>query len=433
MEVLRITGGAPLHGAIMVSGAKNAALPIMAASILASAPVHLRRVPNLTDVDTLSLLLGHLGVVVKRQATNSIQIDTVDLRPCKAPYRLVRRMRASFCVLGPLVARRGLAIVPLPGGCQVGSRPVDLHLRGLAALGAEIEIRHGYVIARAKRLRGAAVSLAGPHGPTVTGTANVMAAATLASGPTIIRDAAREPEIVDLGNFLIALGARIEGLGESTLHIAGVEQLGGANHEIIPDRIEAATLLLAAAMTRGSLRIERLNAEHLTAVIEALIVAGATLEIAPNRIVATGPDRLRPVRIAAAPYPGLPTDVQAQFMALAAIADGTSRISDGVFPQRFLHAAELTRMGASIALGNGAATVRAIPGLSGADVAASDLRASAALVLAGLTAKGTTTIRGLVHLDRGYERLDEKLAAVGARIERASPISAPRPAPRLAS
>jgi UDP-N-acetylglucosamine 1-carboxyvinyltransferase len=418
MDVIKIIGGTRLNGTIAASGSKNAALPIMAAAILADGPVILAGVPDLADVNTLALLLGHLGVETKRDADGVLRIATVDSCATTAEPSLVSRMRASFCVLGPLLARRGRAIVSLPGGCAIGTRPVDLHLKGLSALGADLRIEQGCVVARAKRLCGARISLAGTHGPTVTGTANVMAAATLARGHTTILGAAREPEIADLGRFLIAMGARIEGLGTSTIEIDGVEQLGGADHRVIPDRIEAATLLIAAAITRGSIELAGVIPGHLSALLATLEAAGAALEIGADRIALVMNDRPRPFRVTAVPYPGLPTDVQAQLTALAAVGIGTSRIRDQVFPTRFQHIAELKRFGAAISRRGNCAIVTGTNSLCGADATASDLRASAALVLAGLAVGGTTVIRRIDHLDRGYERLDAKLNRLGARIER---------------
>jgi UDP-N-acetylglucosamine 1-carboxyvinyltransferase len=415
---MRITGGVPLFGTVRASGSKNAALPIMAATILADGPVTLSRVPNLTDIDTLALLLGHLGLETKRDAAGRLRIATVDRGPTLANHELVGRMRASFCVLGPLLARRGRAIVSLPGGCAIGCRPVDLHLKGLAALGAEICIERGYIIARAERLRGARISLAGPHGPTVTGTANVMAAAALARGHTTITAAAREPEIVDLGRFLNALGAKIEGLGTSTIDVTGVEQLGGADYQVIPDRIETATLLIAAAMTRGSIQVTGVVPSHLTTVLRTLDAAGATLEVAPDRISLAMPENPRAFKAMARPYPRIPTDVQAQLMSLASLARGRSRLADHIFPERFQHVAELIRLGAVIERRGDRATVTGVDSLTGTEVTSSDLRACAALVLAGLAARGTTVVRGIDHLDRGYEQLDAKLNKLGARIER---------------
>jgi len=413
-----IRGGVPLSGTVRVGGSKNAALPIMAASILAAEPVRLEGVPWLLDVETLSMVLRELGVEVTRTLDDGLLLETVDSRPVRADYELVRRMRASFCVLGPLLARRGRAVVSLPGGCNIGPRPVDLHLAGLAALGAELRIEHGYVVAEAKRLIGTRIHLAGPQGPTVTGTANVLTAAVLAEGETIISGAAIEPEIVDLGRFLIGLGAQIEGLGTPTLRIVGVSRLHGGNYRIIPDRIEAATLLLAGAITGGTVTVTGVVPEQLAAVLYKLSQAGFDLLVAKDEItlVATRPPQ--PVDITALPYPGVPSDVQAQWMALLALACGRSTVSDRVFATRFLHIAELNRLGARIDLCDSTAVVTGVDRLTGAVVTASDLRASAALVLAGLAAHGETRIDEIHHLDRGYDRLDAKLTQLGARIER---------------
>lgn len=414
---LHITGGRPLEGTVEASGSKNAALPIMAASLLADSAVRLRRVPRLADVDSLAAVLRCLGMDVGRDG-DAIRIAPRDSAPFQAGYTHVRRMRASFCVLGPLLARRGRAVVALPGGCRIGPRPVDLHLKGLAALGADLSIRNGNVVARAARLRGAKIDLAGPAGSTVTGTANVMSAATLARGTTTILHAAREPEIVDLGRFLNRLGADIEGLGSSTVTIRGVDQLGGAAYRVTADRIEAATLLLAGAITGGRVSVEKIVPGDLSAVFERLDQAGMELAIGDDRVSLLAERLPRPLRITATPYPGFPTDLQAQFTALLCLARGQSRVADAVFPQRFLHLAELRRLGAEVAAGAAGAVVRGPCRLSGAPVAATDLRAGAALVLAGLAAKGKTVVHGVNHLERGYERLDRKLAALGADIVR---------------
>ncbi len=345
-------------------------------------------------------------------------LETVDHRPVRAPERLVRRMRASFCVLGPLLARRGKAIVPLPGGCNIGIRPVDLHLKGLAALGADIRLEHGCVVAEARRLVGADIDLSGPNGSTVTGTANVMSAAVLARGVTTINHAAIEPEIVDLGNFLVALGAKITGHGTPTIRIEGVEQLGGARHRLIPDRIEAATLLMAVAITGGSATVTDVVPDQLADVLAKLDAAGAEINVGTDRVSIAARSRLRAVDVVARPYPGIPTDVQAQWTALASLADGVSRVQDRVFPRRFLHVPELSRLGATIACQGDTAIITGVPKLSGAHVTASDLRASAALVLAGLAADGCTVVDHIHHLDRGYQRLDEKLRQLGAQIKR---------------
>lgn len=418
MDCLRITGGTPLRGSVTASGSKNAALPIMAASILAHGPVALEGVPDLVDVNTLALLLGYLGVEVKRRVEGVLAIETVDPRPTKAEYELVRRMRASFCVLGPLLARRGRGVVSLPGGCNIGTRPVDLHLAALEALGADIRIEHGYVIAEAKQLTGAQIHLTGPHGPTVTGTANAMSAATLARGRTILIGAAREPEIVDLGEFLVAMGARIDGLGTDTIEITGVEQLSGVRYKVIPDRIEAGTLLIAGAISGGAVTVEGIQPDHMTAILDALAKAGVEIDAGLSSVALRAAERPRPICVAARPYPGIPTDLQAQFMALLSIADGQGQITDGVFPERFMQVAELNRLGARIERQGSTAVIDGVRQLSGATVMASDLRASAALVLAGLAAQRQTIVRRVYHLDRGYERLETKLCRLGAQISR---------------
>ena len=428
MAHLRITGGTPLSGTVRVSGSKNAALPIMAASILADESVQLEGIPRLADVDTLSLVLGELGLEVVRTDHGGLTLETVDPSPIRARYELVRQMRASFCVLGPLLARRGRAVVSLPGGCNIGQRPVNLHLKGLAALGAKLRIERGYVVARARRLVGTTIRLSGPRGPTVTGTANVLSAAVLARGVTTILDAAVEPEIVDLGNFLAAMGGRIEGLGTSTLRVTGVKQLSGTTHRVIPDRIEAATLLLAVAITRGRATVTGVVPEHLAAVLDTLARAGFRIDQDKDRVTLTAKCGPRPVDINALPYPGVPTDVQAQWMALLAIGTGRGTVSDRVFPNRFMHVAELNRLGAQIKLRNSTAVITGVERLAGAQVTASDLRASAALILAGLAAEGRTIVHQIHHLDRGYERLDRKLNQLGARITRVTDTGKSRPA-----
>ncbi|HEV3340850.1 MAG TPA: UDP-N-acetylglucosamine 1-carboxyvinyltransferase [Pirellulales bacterium] len=421
MNVLRICGQTRLTGEVAASGSKNAALPIMAASLLASEAVRLTRVPELTDIRTLSRLLQGLGLFLARRG-DEVLIETRDERPTRAENTYVRRMRASFCVLGSLLARRGQAIVPLPGGCKIGDRPIDLHLRGLSALGADIAIRQGCVVARARGLTGARVHLAGARGPTVTGTANVLSAAVLARGTTLITGAAREPEIVDLGRFLQALGARIDGVGTGTIRVRGVDQLGGGTYQIIPDRIETATLLLAAAMTRGSIRVTDTNPAHLTAMLDRLSDAGAAVETTGDSIRLAMCGRPKPVSIVARPHPGVPTDLQAQWTAFMCLARGQSLVRDAVFPERFDHVSELSRLGASLCRQGDSVCVRGTESLTGGIVRASDLRASAAMVLAGLAASGETTVTGLRHLDRGYERLEEKLSRLGASIERTASV-----------
>jgi UDP-N-acetylglucosamine 1-carboxyvinyltransferase len=417
MSEFHIFGGAPLDGVARVGGAKNAALPIMAAALLAEGPVRLRGVPRVSDVATMAQLLRRLGMRVARHG-DDLLLQTVDPRPVAAPEALVRRMRASFCVLGPLLARSGRAVVPLPGGCRIGDRPVDLHLAGLRALGAEFRVEAGRVVATARRLRGAVVHLCGLLGPTVTGTANVLSAAAMAEGRTEIIGAAREPEIVDLGRFLIALGARIGGLGTSRIEVEGVTRLTSADHRILPDRIEAATLLLAAAITGGCVTLHGAAPENLAAVLESLRAAGCRIECMASAITLTAPGRPLPMEVVAASYPGLPTDVQAPLTALLSLAAGRSWVSDGVFPARFAHLAELRRLGASIRLAGPVAEIEGVAALAGATVSTGDLRAGAALVLAGLAARGETIIRGAAHLDRGYEALDHKLRLLGAQIER---------------
>jgi UDP-N-acetylglucosamine 1-carboxyvinyltransferase len=422
MDMLVVRGGQPRRGTVCVGGAKNAALPIMAASLVAEGTTVLRGVPDLVDVSTLSHVLRSLGAEVERRDDGAMLITVVDQQPCLADYELVRRMRASVCVLGPLLGRRRRACVSLPGGCNIGHRPIDLHLKGLRALGAEITIERGYVFARADRLKGADIYLGGPFGCTVTGTCNVMSAAVLAEGTTTISAAACEPEVVDLGLMLNAMGARIEGLGTPLLRIEGVRELHAVEHTIIPDRIEAATLMVAAAMTRGELTIENIRPDHLSAVTDVIRAAGSTVEFsnAVARVHATSAPR--PVDVTALPYPGVPTDVQAQLTALLALSNGISIVTDKVFPDRFMHIPELMRLGAGIRREGASAIINGIPAFSGACVMASDLRASAALLLAGLAAQGESVIRRVYHLDRGYERLERKLNLVGADIRRIADI-----------
>ena len=418
MDMFVIRGGVPLCGSVAVSGAKNAALPILAATLAVDGPCRLQQVPDLVDVSTLLRVLGSLGSESAHADDGTLLIESSHHGQSIAEYDLVRRMRASFCVLGPLLAKRGRACVSLPGGCNIGDRPINLHLKGLSALGADIRVERGYVVAEARRLTGAAIYLGGPFGSTVTGTCNVMVAAALAKGRTTIEAAACEPEVMDLGNFLNACGAKISGLGTPCLEIDGVDQLCGTSHSVIPDRIEAATLMLAAAITRGNILMTHCNPRHLTVVIETLRTAGAsvTCDGTTMAVAAQGPPQA--CDCTALPYPGVPTDVQAQFMALLTLADGMSVITDKVFPDRFMHAAELVRLGAQIRREGPTAIIQGVPSLSGASVMASDLRASAALVLAGLAAQGETIVRRIYHLDRGYERLEEKLSRLGASVRR---------------
>ena len=433
MDMLMVRGGRPLRGRVAVSGAKNAALPIMAAALAAEGTTLLRSVPELVDVTTLSHVLRTLGMDIQRQADGALALTVTDDQRCLADYELVRRMRASVCVLGPLLGRRGRACVSLPGGCNIGHRPIDLHLKGLRALGAEITIDRGYVFARADRLIGADIYLGGSFGSTVTGTCNVMCAAVFAKGVTTISAAACEPEVADLGRYLNAMGARVEGLGTPLLRINGVESLQAVEHTIIPDRIEAATLLLAGTMTGGSLRVEQVDPTHLAAVIDALRMMGVNVDIGDRSVTVTPPEKLLPIDITALPYPGIPTDVQAQFTALLSLADGISVVTDKVFPDRFMHIPELMRMGANIRREGSSSIICGQKNLSGACVMASDLRASAALLLAALAAQGESVIRRVYHLDRGYERLEQKLNLVGAQITRVADLPETIPASLLLS
>ena len=411
---LEIEGGIRLRGEVAVSAAKNAALPALAAALLTSEPVRLPNVPALADVGTMVRLLETLGASVGRAGDElSVRVERVvsDL----APYELVSTMRASVLVLGPLVARHGTARVALPGGCAIGVRPIDQHLKGLAKLGAEIAIENGYVTAQASRLKGARITT---DLVTVTGTENLMMAAALAEGTTVIENAACEPEVADLAALLTAMGARVHGAGTARLEIQGVPELGGAVHRVVPDRIEAGTLIVAGAITGGDVTVTGLVPAHVAAVLATLDECGVALETGPSWVRVRGPERPRAADVTTSPYPGFPTDMQAQVMTLLGLADGQSRVTETIFENRFMHVAELARMGARIETDGAIAIVRGVPGYQGAPVMASDLRASAALVLAGLAAAGVTTISRVYHLDRGYERLEAKLSALGARIER---------------
>jgi UDP-N-acetylglucosamine 1-carboxyvinyltransferase len=414
VDKLIIKGGVSLRGEVEVSGAKNAALPAMAACLLTDAPISLRRAPRLSDVKTIISLLRHLGVEAD-VSQESLTLCASGVGQCEAPYSLVKTMRASVLVLGPLVARFGRARVSLPGGCAIGPRPINLHLAGLEKMGAEISLDAGYVEAKASRLKGARVAF---DVQTVTGTENLMMAATLADGVTVLENAACEPEVADLAVLLNRMGARIDGAGTSTITIEGVQSLQGARHQVIPDRIETGTFMVAAAITGGDVTINGCIPRHLDAVSKKLSEAGVGVEEDGRslRVRADGP--IRGVNVRTHPYPGFATDMQAQLMALMAIAEGTSVITETVFDNRFMHVNELLRMGASIKVVGNAAFVRGVPQLLGAPVMATDLRASASLVLAGLAASGVTTVSRVYHLDRGYEALDEKLLGLGASIER---------------
>jgi UDP-N-acetylglucosamine 1-carboxyvinyltransferase len=416
MAKILISGGVPLNGEVGISGAKNAVLPILAGCLLADEPVSIGNVPHLHDVTTFIELLGQMGVQLVLDDRMKMHVDPRTTSTCVAPYDLVRTMRASILVLGPLVARFGQAEVSLPGGCAIGSRPVDQHIRGLQALGAEITVENGYIKARAKRLKGARILM---DMVTVTGTENIMMAATLAQGTTIIENAAQEPEVVDLANCLIAMGAQIEGAGTSTMIIHGVERLHGAEYEVLPDRIETGTFLVGAAMTGGKVRARHARADTLDAVLLKLEEAGAHISTGPDWIELDMQGR-RPkaVDISTAPYPAFPTDMQAQFTALNCVAEGTGVVTETVFENRFMHAHELQRLGADIHLEGNTAVVKGVKEMSGAPIMATDLRASACLVLAGLVATGDTVVDRVYHIDRGYENIEEKLGVLGAKIRR---------------
>lgn len=419
MDKLIVHGGATLRGSINISGSKNASLPILAATLLTGEPCIIRRVPDVSDTNYMIQILSALGADVER-SSGTVRITCEEISDV-APYDLVRRMRASICVMGPLLARKGRAVVSLPGGCVIGDRPVDLHLRGLEALGAKVEVEGGNILLTAKNgLRGAEIDLRGTHGPTVLGTDNVMMAATLADGITIIESAAAEPEVLDLANFLNSMGAKISGAGTRRIVIEGVSELHGVEHTVIPDRIEAGTFMAAAAIAGDGVRLNRVSREHLKAITSAIEESGHRVEFneAGDSCVIHRGDQTRGVDLVTAPYPGYPTDMQAQMTALLATTPGISVIKDTIFPQRFMHCAELKRMGADIKVDAGTAVVRGVAGLSAAPVMASDLRASAALVLAALKAKGSTEISRLYHIDRGYEHIDEKLLLLGANVER---------------
>lgn len=418
MDKIVIEGGYRLEGTVRINGAKNAALPIMAACLLLDGPSRIRGIPNIVDIRTQSEILENLGGKVKRIDGETIEITFKDGEnddKFTAPYDLVRKMRASICVLGPLLSKRRRAKVSYPGGCVIGQRPIDLHIKGLKALGANIQTEEGYINASAEKLKGTSVSFSGK---TVLGTCNIMTAAVLAEGITAIEHAACEPEVQDLAHFLNKAGAKITGIGESKLMIEGVHKLHGIDYEIIPDRIEAGTFMIAGAITRGDITLENARAEHLSAVIDKLKETG--LEITPtgNTIRVKGNDAYHAIDFATLPYPGMPTDMQAQLMALLCIAEGKSIITEKIFPDRFIHASELLRMGADIRIDGPSAIVNGKPFLSGAHVMVSDLRAGAGLVLAGLAAKGTTHVHRIYHLDRGYERLEERLTKLGAAIKR---------------
>ena len=421
MDKLVIQGGARLQGEVNVSGAKNAALPILCAALLAETTLKLSSVPKLKDVGTTIHLLEHMGVKASRQG-DKVDLDASVIHTLEAPYEMVKTMRASILVLGPLLARFGKARVSLPGGCAIGSRPVDLHIKGLQAMGAEIHIEHGYIEASTehlpnKRLQGARYYM---DLVTVTGTENLMMAAALASGTTVLENAAKEPEVVDMAECLIKMGAKISGAGTDTITIQGVDKLNGAEHQVVCDRIEAGTYMVAAAMTGGEVKLNNVQAHLLDAVIEKLREAGAKVTCEKNSITVKVDGKLKAVNIRTAPHPAFPTDMQAQFMALNTVAEGVSKVTETIFENRFMHVQEMQRLGASIDIDGNTALVKGVSHLDGATVMATDLRASASLVLAGLVANGQTVIERIYHLDRGYENLEEKLNALGANVKRVS-------------
>lgn len=420
MDRLVVQGGARLSGRLRAAGSKNEVLPLMAAALLTDEPLVIRHVPELRDVATLAGILGALGVACRRDGS-TLTLQSQDESACEAPYDLVSTMRASVCVLAPLVARRGRARVSMPGGCVFGVRPVDLHLKGLNALGAGIEVQGGYLVSEVgRRLRGASLYLASRFGSSVLATAQALMAATLAEGTTVLEGAAMEPEITRLAQCLQAMGADISGLGGHRLVIRGVERLHGAEVTVGGDRIEAGTFLVGAAMTGGDVTVDGVSGEELTALLEVLQAMGAEIELGDHSVRCRASRRLQAVDVTTLPYPGFPTDLQAQLMAATCVAGGISIITERIFPDRFMHVAELLRLGASIRKEGPQAIVEGVPGLSGATVMASDLRASAALVLAGLVAEGETEIRRVYHIDRGYERIDERMATLGATIRRES-------------
>ena len=417
MDKLIIEGGTRLSGEVAISGAKNAALPILCAALLTREPVHFSNVPQLNDIRTLLKLLAEMGVKVQRDA-DTVTLDASELTNPVASYELVKTMRAAILVLGPVLARCGEAKVSLPGGCAIGARPVDQHIKGLQAMGAEVRVEHGYVHATASpRLRGARLFT---DMVTVTGTENLMMAACLADGETVIENAAREPEVVDLANCLVSMGAQISGAGTDVIRIRGVARLHGATHRIMPDRIETGTYLCAVAVTGGEARLTHTSSAYLDAVVDKLMDAGC--EITPERdaIRIKGAERLNAVSLRTSPYPAFPTDMQAQFMAINCVANGTAIIRETIFENRYMHAVELQRLGADIRIDGNTAVVTGVAGLQGATVMATDLRASASLVIAGLVAEGETIVDRIYHLDRGYEKLEQKLAALGARVRRAA-------------
>lgn len=417
MDKLVIEGGRSLHGTVSISGAKNASLPILAAALLSDEKSVIKNIPGLRDMSTMIKIIKNFGIKVQ-QDDDTVAIEPKGYSKYVAPYELVSTMRASICVLGPLLAKQKKAEVSFPGGCVIGPRPIDIHLKGLTALGARIKVERGYIIADGKNLTGTHVYLGGHFGSSVLATDNVMMAATLAKGVTIIENAACEPEVSDLATFLIKMGAKIKGYGTPRIIIEGVKKLRGAEHSVIPDRIETGTYMLAAAITKGDVTIKNAKLEHLIALVDKLTEAGLSIKKVPNGLRVRYTKKLKPSDVTTLPYPGFPTDMQAQFMSLMTVTEGISVITEKIYPERFIHISELNRMGANILLEGPCAIIKGVRNLSGAPVMASDLRASAALVLAGLVAKGRTDVHRIYHLDRGYERLEEKLLKLGAKVWR---------------
>ena len=417
MDIFRICGGNPLHGKVKVSGSKNSALPLFAASLLTEEETILENVPDLSDVNFMAEILTELGAKVIRISSNSWSIIPSSIVHY-APYELVRKMRASICLLGPLVARLKRADIPMPGGCVIGNRPIDLHVRALEALGAKVQLSGGVVKVDGKNISGNSVFIGGRHGSTVTGTANALMLAVLTPGSTVLEGCACEPEITDLCHMLESMGANIQGIGSHLLKIEGVDKLSGCTHRVIPDRIEAGTYILAGAITGGELTIEGIDFRHMGSFLDLLKTSGVSLVPQNQSIIASVPTSLKPLEVVTLPFPGFPTDLQAQMCALASITDGLSVITERVYPSRFMHVPELLRMGAHISIEGSSAIIRGAKRLTGAPVMASDLRASAALILAGLAAEGETWVQRIYHLDRGYEKFEHKLQKLGAKVER---------------
>ena len=415
MQKLRIKGGQSLKGELAISGSKNAALPIMAACILCPNEIELDNIPTLRDIKTMGTLLSYMGASIDKVSENIIKINTKNIKKKYAPYELVKTMRASIVVLGPLLARFGEAVVSLPGGCSIGARPVNLHIEGLSAMGAKIEIKNGYIHATSRELTGCEFEFSPV---SVTGTANLMMAACLAKGITILNNSAKEPEIVNLGEFLINIGANISGLGTEQIIIEGVKSLESKHFKVIPDRIEAATFLIASIITKSDLKISNIIPDHLKEPIDLLRESGAKVKVSAQSIDIVPPEKIKPVSFKTEPYPGIPTDIQAQLMVLNILAEGDSMIHETIFENRFMHVLELQRMGADISLSRNVALVKGVKALNSAPVMATDLRASAALVLAALAAEGDTIVDRIYHIDRGYENIDKKLSSIGAMVER---------------